>query len=76
MTFYNLFLPAALAFAQRDLAAAAILARPAALIFRLAFLTGFKEDCSPFAFAQRFFAAAAILALTAGLNFRFIFDVA
>jgi hypothetical protein len=63
--FYNFFLPAALAFAHLAFIAATILALPAALIFRLAFLTGFV----PLTFAQRLFAAAEIFALPAALIF-------
>jgi len=57
---HNDFLPAAFAFAQRALAAAARLARAFALIFLLGFFAGF-----PLRFAHRAFCAAAILALTA-----------
>ena len=52
---YNVFFPAALAFFQRALAAAAIFARPAALILRLAFFTGFVADFRPLTFAHRAF---------------------
>jgi len=67
---YNVFLPAALAFFQRALAAAAIFALAAALILRLAFLTGFAADFRPLTFAHRALAAAAILCLPAALIFR------
>ena len=70
---YSEFFPAALAFFQRDLAAAAIFARPAALILRLAFLTGFATDFRPLTFAHRARAAAAIFALPAALILRFFF---
>jgi len=43
----------ALTFAHLALAAALILARPAALIFRLAFLAGFTDNFSPLIFAHR-----------------------
>src|SRR5208282_2678047 len=62
---YNVFLPAALAFFQRALAAAAIFALAAALILRLAFLTGFAADFRPLTFAHRALAAAAIFRLPA-----------
>lgn|ERR1700722_345508 len=52
--FYSLFLPAAFAFAQRALAAFAILARALALIVRF--------PVFPFTFAHLAFWAAAILA--------------
>jgi|GEM_PF-5738048 hypothetical protein len=70
---YSVFLPAALAFFQRALAAAAIFARLAALILRLAFLTGCTDDFRPVAFAHRAFWAATILALPAALILRFFF---
>ena len=67
---YSLFLPSALAFAQRALAAAAIFARAAALILRRAFLTGSAADFRPLIFAHRALAAAAIFRLPAALIFR------
>ena len=70
--FGYLFL-AALIFAQRALAAALIRARPAALIFRLAFLAGFTDSFPPLTFAHLALAAAEILALPAALIFRFFF---
>jgi len=73
---YSVFLPAALAFFQRALAAAAIFARLAALILRLAFLTGFAADFRPLTFAHRAFWAATILALPAALILRFFFGAA
>src|SRR5207249_5988896 len=54
----NVFLPAALAFAHRALAAAASRARALALTFLARFVAGF-----PLRFAHRAFCAAAILAL-------------
>src|SRR5208282_3931322 len=67
---YNVFLPAALAFFQRALAAAEIFAFAAALILRLAFLTGFAADFRPFALAHLARCAAAIFRLPAALIFR------
>ena len=58
---------------QRALAAAEILALAAALILRLAFLTGFAADSRPLTLAHRARAAAAILALPAALILRFFF---
>lgn len=65
----SLDLPAALAFAQRAFAAAAILARPAADILRLpfAFATGAPSLFAAWTFAQRARAAAAIRARPAAL---------
>jgi len=60
-----------LAFFQRALAAAEIFALAAALILRLAFLTGFATDFRPFTFAHRALAAAAIFRLPAALIFLF-----
>ena len=57
-------------------AAAEIFALAAALILRLAFLTGFVEDAFPLTFAHRAFCAAAILALPAALIFRLLFGSA
>jgi hypothetical protein len=59
-----------LAFFQRALAAAAIFALAAALILRLAFLTGFAADFRPLTFAHRALAAAAIFRLPVALIFR------
>jgi hypothetical protein len=73
---YSFVLPAALAFAQRFLAAAEIFALAAALILRLTFLTGFADNFLPFIFAHRAFCAAAILALPAALILRFFFGPA
>jgi len=56
---------AALTLSQRNFCAAAILARPSALIFFRAFFTGFTVD--PFFLAQRFLCAADIFARTAAL---------
>ncbi|MFZ0825802.1 MAG: hypothetical protein WAO02_00110 [Verrucomicrobiia bacterium] len=67
---YSEFLPWALAFFQRALAAAAIFALAAALILRRAFFAGFAGDFLPLTFAQRSFCAATILALPAALIFR------
>lgn len=67
---YSFDLPAALAFAQRFLAAAEIFALAAALISRLAFLTGFAADFRPFIFAHLARCAAAIFRLPAVLIFR------
>ena len=67
---YSVFFPAALAFFQRALAAAAIFALAAALILRLAFLTGLAADFRPLTFAHRAFCAAAIFRLPAALIFR------
>ncbi len=53
--FYNDFLPAAFTFFHLDFAAAEILAFAAALIFRLAFLTGFAANFRPLVLAQRAF---------------------
>jgi len=68
---YSDFLPAAFALAQRALAAAAIFARAAALIFLLAFLVttgaGTAGLTAAFALAQRALTAATILALPAAL---------
>jgi hypothetical protein len=66
----------ALTFAHLALAAALILARPAALIFRLAFLAGFTDNFSPLIFAHRALAAAEIFALPAALILRFFFGTA
>jgi len=60
-----------LAFFQRALAAAAIFALVAALILRLAFLTGVAADFRPLTFAHRALAAAAIFRLPAALIFLF-----
>jgi hypothetical protein len=60
-----------LAFFQRDLAAAEILARAAALILRRAVFTGFAADFRPLTFAQRAFWAAAIFRRPAALIFLF-----
>jgi hypothetical protein len=73
---YNFDLPAALALAHRFFAAADILALAAALILRLAFLTGFAEEDFPLTFAHRAFCAAMILALPAALIFRLFFGAA
>ena len=59
---YSEVLPAAFALAHRALAAAAILARPSALIVDF-----FFAGLAPFAFAQRAFCAAEILARAAAL---------
>ena len=71
---YRVFLPAALAFFQRALAAAAIFALAAALILRRACLTGLPADFRPLTVAHRALAAAAILARPAALIFRLFFD--
>ena len=63
-------MPPAFTLAHRALAAAAILARPSALIVDF-----FFAGLAPFAFAQRAFCAAAILARAAGLIFDFFFVV-
>jgi hypothetical protein len=55
------------------LAAAAIFALAAALILRLAFLTGFAAIFCPLTFAHLALAAAAIFALPAALILRFFF---
>jgi hypothetical protein len=65
-----------LAVFQRALAAAAIFARPAALILCLAFLIGFAAAFLPLNFAHRARAAAAILALPAALILRLFFGTA
>jgi hypothetical protein len=65
-----------LALAQRFFAEADILALAAALIVRLAFLTGFADGFVPLIFAHRAFCAAAILALPAALIFRLRFGSA
>ena len=65
-----------MAFAQRAFANADILALAAALIFRLAFLTGFADGFVPFTFAHLALAAAAIFALPAALIFRLFFGLA
>lgn len=67
---YSFDLPAALAFAQRFFAIAESFALAAALILRLAFLTGFAADFRPFTFAHRARCAAAIFRLPAVLIFR------
>ncbi|HUA37634.1 MAG TPA: hypothetical protein VMA35_04450 [Candidatus Sulfopaludibacter sp.] len=66
---YSLFFPAAFALAHLNFAALAIFALAAALILRLAFLTGFEADFRPLAFAQRALCAAAILFLPTALIF-------
>jgi len=65
-----------LAFAHLALAAAAILARLAALILRLTFFADFATDFRPLTFAHRARAAAAILALPAALILRLFFGAA
>jgi hypothetical protein len=65
------FFFAARTLAHRALTAARILARPAALIFRLAFPTGFADDFPALTLAHRALAAAAILARPAALILRF-----
>jgi hypothetical protein len=74
---YNDFLPAALALAQRALAAAEIFALPAALIPPFFLGTGpafgFVAGFAPLTFAQRNLAAALILALAAALIVNFFF---
>ena len=65
---YSEVLPAAFALAHRALAAAAILARPSALIMDF-----FFSGLAPFAFAQRAFCAAEILARAAALILDFFF---
>ena len=67
---YSLLFPAALAFAQRFFAAAEIFALAAALILRLAFLTGFTADFRPLTFAHLARCPAAIFRLPAALIFR------
>jgi hypothetical protein len=59
-----------LAFAQRALAAALILALAAALIFRFLFGAGVADGFEPFCLAHRALCAAAILALAALLIVR------
>jgi hypothetical protein len=59
----------ALNFAHRSFWALTILALPAALILRLAFLTRWATDFFPLAFDQRNFWASAILFLPAALIF-------
>lgn len=70
---YSVFLPDALALTHRAFAAAEILALPAALILRLAFLTDFVADFRPLTFAHLARCAAAIFALPAALIFRLFF---
>ncbi len=72
LTPYSLVLPAALALAQRALAAAAILARAAGLMVRLPLAAGFASPAAawPLCLAQRALAAAMIAALPAGLRRR------
>ena len=67
---YSVLRPAAFAFFQRALAAAAIFALAAALILRRAFLPGLAAGFRPLTFAHRAFWAAAILALAAALILR------
>ena len=69
---YSDVLPAALTLAQRALAAAAILARAAALILRFFFVAGLAVGLVFLSFAQRAFCAAAIFARAAALNFDFL----
>ena len=68
-------LPTAFALAHRALAAAEILARPAALIVDFFFTTGLAAGLATgvLALAQRAFCAAAILARAAALIFVFFF---
>jgi hypothetical protein len=70
---YNRFLPAALAFAHRALAAAEILALAAALSLLLALGASLTATFVPFTFAHLALAAAEILALAAALIVRFFF---
>ena len=69
---YSFVLPAALAFFQRSFAAAAILARAAALICRLAFFAGFTAALAPLPLAHLARAAAAIRARPAALILCFL----
>jgi hypothetical protein len=73
---YNVFLPAALAFAHRAFAASEIFRLAAALIMRLAFLAGFTDNFVPSTFAHLALAAAEILALPAALILRLFFGAA
>lgn len=72
---YSEVLPAAFTLAHRALAAAEILARPAALIVDFFFTTGLAAGLATgvLALAQRAFCAAAILARAAALIFDFFF---
>ena len=69
---YSLVLPAAFTLAHLALAAAAILARPAALMPDFFLTTGLIAGL--LTFAQRAFCAAAILARAAALSFRLFFE--
>jgi hypothetical protein len=73
---YNVFLPAALAFAHLALAAAEILALATALNLRLALVMGLTVTFFPFTFAHLALAAAEILALPAALILRLFFGAA
>jgi len=73
---YNVFLPAALAFAHLALAAAEIFALPAALILALALGDCLSTTFFPFTFAHLALAAALILALPAALILRLFFGTA
>ena len=66
---YNVFLPAALAFAHLAFASCARRLRAAALIFLLGFAAALL-DLTPRRFAHRAFCAAAILALAKALILR------
>ena len=72
---YSDFMPAAFTLAHRALAAAEILARPAALIVDFFFTTGLAAGLATgvLALAQRAFCAAAILARAEALIFNFFF---
>src|ERR1039457_5862726 len=72
-TDYSDVLPAAFTLAQRALAAAAILARPAALIVYFFLTMCFAAGLALLTFAQRAFLAAAILARAAALILDFFF---
>jgi hypothetical protein len=69
--FQSLFFPAAFACFHLALAAAAILARPAALIFRLGLFPDVATPL-PLSFAQRAFCAAAMRARPAADTFRLL----
>jgi hypothetical protein len=68
---FGYFFFAALIFAHLAFAAALILARPAALIFRFALLAGFTDNFLPLTLAHLALAAAEILARPAALILRF-----
>lgn len=72
-TDYSEVLPAAFALAHRALAAAAILARPAALMVYFFLVIGMAAGLAFLTLAQRAFCAAAILARPAALILNFFF---